>query len=303
MHSHHHHIHGNDHQHEHDPGTTRNLSIAFFLNLAFTIIEFIGGIITNSFAILSDALHDLGDSFALGMSWYFEKLSKKKKNKLFSYGYRRFSLLAALINAIILLIGSVVIMSFAIPKIFSPGAPDAVGMIYFALVGIVFNGLGVLVLKRGGSINERVVMLHLLEDVLGWFAILVGSILILYFDIPVLDPILSVLIAVFIIYNAAKALKEVLKILLQAVPDELLIHKIDEAMSKISGVKSVHDTHIWSLDGRINILTTHLVVEDTNVTEMISIKDQARKIAREQNIQHATVEIGLEEEECGIRDY
>jgi cobalt-zinc-cadmium efflux system protein len=299
MHSH---LHGHQHDHDHGHGTTRNLSIAFFLNLSFTIIELIGGIITNSLAILSDALHDLGDSFALGMSWYFEKLSRKKRTKQFSYGYRRFSLLAALINAIILLIGSVIILSIAIPKIFSPGQPDAQGMIYFALVGIVFNGLGVFVLKRGGSINERVVMLHLLEDVLGWVAILVGSILMLYFDIPVLDPILSVLIAVFIIYNAAKALKEVLKILLQAVPDEVLIQKIDEAMVKINGVKSVHDTHIWSLDGRINILTTHLVVENTNVEDMISIKDRARKIAREQNIQHATVEIGLEEEECGIRD-
>lgn len=298
MHSHH----GHHHDHDHD-SSSRNLGLAFFLNLFFTIVELVGGILTNSLAILSDALHDFGDSLSLGMAWILEKVSRKERSRSFSYGYRRFSLLGALINALILLVGSGIIISNAIPKLFDPGNPDPQGMLYLAILGIVFNGAGIFLLKKGKSINERVVMLHLLEDVLGWMAILIGSVIMQFYDVPVLDPIMSLLIAAFVIYNAAKSLKSTVKIFLQAVPDEIAIAKIEKALTRIKGVKSVHDTHLWTMDGRYNILTIHLVLSDnTTVEEMISVKQAAREIARQHNIQHATLEIGLETEDCELKD-
>lgn len=289
------------HHHDQHQHSLKNISVAFFLNLAFTIIELIGGLLTNSLAILSDALHDLGDSLSLGMSWWFEKVSSKKRTKIYSYGYRRFSLLAALINSIILLVGSTIILSTAIPKIFDPGNPDAQGMLLIAILGVVFNGLAVLRLKQGHSLNEKVVRLHLLEDVLGWIAVLIVSIIMNFYYLPVLDPVLSVGISAFIVYNAVKSLLNSLKIMLQAVPEEVELSHIEKLLRDIEGVKSVHDTHIWTLDGRYNILTIHLVIDkNLDTQEMICIKNKARQIAKENQIQHATLEIGLEGEECEL---
>lgn len=291
------------HHHHHNHGSTRNIKTAFFINLTFTVIELIGGLMTNSLAILSDALHDFGDSLSLGMSWYFERLSAKKRTQNFSYGYRRFSLLSALINSIILIIGSVIILTQAIPAIFNPGNPDEEGMLIIAILGVIFNGLAFFKLESGHSLNERVVRLHLLEDLLGWVAVLIASIIMNFFEVPVLDPILSVAIAIFIAFNAVKNLISSLRILLQAVPEEVQIKELENLISGIEGVKSVHDTHIWTLDGKYNILTIHLVVEkNMSMKETIKIKQEARKLAKEQQIQHATLEIGLEGEPCELEN-
>lgn len=291
------------HHHHHEHGSSKNIKVAFFINLTFTIIELIGGLLTNSLAILSDALHDFGDSLSLGMSWYFEKLSARKRTKRFSYGYRRFSLLAALINSIFLIIGSVIILSQAIPAVFDPGNPDEQGMLLIAILGVIFNGLAFFKLESGHSLNEKVVRLHLLEDLLGWVAVLIASIIMNFYDVPVLDPILSVAIAFFITYNAVKNLVSSLRIMLQAVPEEVQIKKLETSLSRIEGVKSVHDTHLWTLDGKYNILTIHLVVaKDLSMQDTIHIKNKARKLAREQNVQHATLEIGLEGEECALEN-
>lgn len=291
------------HHHNHGHGSTKNIKAAFFLNLCFTIIELIGGLLTNSLAILSDALHDFGDSISLGMSWYFEKLSAKKRTKNFSYGYRRFSLLSALINSIILIIGSVIILTHAIPAIFDPGNPDEEGMLLIAILGVIFNGLAFFKLESGHSLNEKVVRLHLLEDLMGWVAVLIASIIMNFFEVPVLDPILSVAIAVFIAYNAVANLISSLRIMLQAVPEEVQIKELEQKITSIEGVKSVHDTHIWTLDGKYNILTIHLVVQKhLNVQETLHIKQKARQLAKEQNVQHATLEIGLEGEKCELED-
>ena len=189
--AHHHH----HHEHDHAEG---NIRVAFFLNVGFALIELIGGLYTNSLAILSDALHDLGDSLSLGLSWYFQKISKKGRTKNFSYGYKRFSLLAAIINSIVLVTGSIIIITHAIPKLLSPTETNSKGMLLLAILGIVINGAAVLRLQKGKSLNEKVVSLHLLEDVLGWVAILIGSIFMMYFDAPFLDPLLSIGITLFV---------------------------------------------------------------------------------------------------------
>lgn len=288
-----HHHHG----HHHDHGV-KNLKVAFFLNLGFTVVEIVGGIMTGSLAILSDALHDLGDSLSIGLSWYFQKLSTKKGDDTYSYGYKRFSLLGAIINAVVLLVGSVVILAQAVPALFNPGATDAQGMMYIAIFGVIVNGAAVLKLKKGTSINERVISLHLLEDVLGWVAVLIGSIVMLYFEAPWIDPLLSVLIALFILFNVYKSLKASVGIILQATPEGIDVPLIHEKLKGISQIREVHDCHIWSMDGEYHVLSAHLVLNgDYTLEEMASIKTEAKELLKE-DVEHVTIEFEGPHEEC-----
>src|SRR5687767_14423753 len=205
-HSHHHH-----HHHIEENERPKNIVIAFWLNTAFAVLEIAGGFYTNSVAILSDAVHDLGDSLSLGLAYYFHKKSRQQKDERFNYGYRRFSLLGAFINSLILIISSVFIIRESVFRFFEPEQPDARGMVVFALIGIVVNGYALFRLKKGDSINEKVVALHFMEDVLGWCAVLAGSIVMLFVEVPVLDPILSLLIASYILFNVYKNLRTTLR--------------------------------------------------------------------------------------------
>lgn len=287
-HGHHHHHHG-----------TGNLRVAFFLNLFFTLIEIVGGIYTGSLAILSDALHDLGDSLSIGLSWYFQKLSEKGRDKKFSYGYKRFSLLGAIINSIVLLVGSGIILSQAIPALFAPETVDAKGMMFLAIFGIIVNGAAVLKLRKGSSINEEVISLHLLEDVLGWVAVLIGSLVMMFWDLPIIDPILSLLIAVYIIYNAFRNLRKSTLIILQAKPNEVDIDQIHKALLSISEITGVHDCHVWSMDGEYNVLSAHLVIEkEISMDEMANIKSKAKSLLKQEHIDHATFEFEGKDEHC-----
>ncbi len=297
----HHHHHHHDHSYHETEGSIKS---AFFLNLTFTIIEIIGGIFTNSIAILSDAIHDLGDTIAIGSAWIFEKVSYKERDRKFSYGYRRFSPFAALINLIILLSGSLYIISQSIPRLLNPETVDSQGMIIFAILGVIFNGLAVLKLVGNkNSANMQTVMLHLMEDVLGWIAVLVGAILIHYTGYLILDPILSLGIAFYILFNAIKNFKNILPIFLQAVPKNINQQEIEKELKEINGVTEIHDLHSWSLDGEYNIVTVHLVIsDDTKVDEIIRIKDEAREILTHEGQEHYTIEIEFESEICKFTD-
>ncbi|MEZ4945492.1 MAG: cation diffusion facilitator family transporter [Cyclobacteriaceae bacterium] len=294
--------HSHDHHHHHDHAEG-NIKVAFFLNLAFTIIEIVGGILTNSLAILSDALHDLGDSLSLGLSWYFQKLSKKGRTKSFSFGYKRFSLLGAIINSIVLVAGSIIILSKAIPQIFHPEEVHVQGMFYLAILGIVVNGAAVLQLRKGSSMNERVVSLHLLEDVLGWVAVLIGSVIMMYFDAPFIDPLMSVLIAVYILFNVYKNLKKSMVIILQGIPEEVSIESIREKLRSIQAITNVHDCHVWSMDGNYNVLTVHLVLDkDYPLSEQVALKQQVKQILKGESINHITIEFENQDEHCELVD-
>ncbi len=284
------------HRHDH---STDNIRMAFVLNVSFTLIEIVGGFYTNSLAILSDALHDLGDSMSLGMAWYFQKLSTKGRTRTYSYGYKRFSLLAAIINAVVLLVGSIFILSKAIPQLFNPGETDAQGMMYLAILGIVVNGAAVLRLKKGKSMNERVVFLHLLEDVLGWVAVLIGSVVMIYFDAPFIDPLLSVLISLFVLYNVVKNLRKSMKIVLQAVPDGIDLEQIQNALRSVDHITGVHDCHVWSMDGDYNVMTVHVVVDqDYKLSEQYEIKNAACRLLQESPIHHLTMEFEMKDRPC-----
>ncbi|MEQ6166942.1 cation diffusion facilitator family transporter [Ekhidna sp. MALMAid0563] len=292
--------HNHDHSHNHSEG---NVKVAFFLNLSFTVIEVIGGLYTNSLAILSDALHDLGDSLSLGLSWYFQKLSKKGRTKKFSYGYKRFSLLGAIINSIVLVAGSIFILTKAIPELFNPGETNVQGMLYLAILGIVVNGAAVLKLRKGESLNEKVVSLHLLEDVLGWVAVLIGSIIMMYTDAPFIDPLLSVLISLFVLYNVYKNLRKSMLVILQGIPEEVSLEDIKEKLKDISEITDVHDNHVWSMDGEYNILTIHLQLDqDYKLSEQAKLKEKVRSQLKAESINHITIEFEGQDENCELED-
>ena len=293
---------GNNHEHSHDH-SEGNVKVAFFLNLAFTIIEIIGGLYTNSLAILSDALHDLGDSLSLGLSWYFQKLSKKGRTKTFSFGYKRFSLLGAIINSIVLVVGSIFILTKAIPELFNPEETNVEGMLYLAILGIIVNGAAVFKLRKGESLNEKVVSLHLLEDVLGWVAVLIGSIIMLNFDAPFIDPLLSVLISLFVLYNVYKNLKKSLLVVMQGIPSDVSIDKIRKKLEVIDEIKDVHDCHVWSLDGNYHIMSIHIrLKEDFRLSELSEIKKKARNELKDESVNHITIETESIDENCELDD-
>lgn len=287
------------HHHDHGEETSiHNIRIAFFINLFFAVIELIGGLYTNSVAILSDALHDIGDSLSLGAAWYFQKLARKGRSKSFSYGYRRFSLLGAIINSLVLVTGSTIILFEALPRLFEPEMPHAEGMIYFAIGGIVANGLAAYKLHGGHSLNEKAVYLHLLEDVLGWVATLIGAIIMYYRAIPIIDPILAMGIAAFILFNVFKNLKKALKIILQGTPEDIDPKKVVDMLKAIPEIKNTHDCHIWSLDGQYHILSIHAVVDNHTIEQLAAIKARAKMMLGKADIDHVTIEFETEGEHC-----
>lgn len=310
-HKHHHDEHNHDHHHafghhHHHHGSEKNLLLAFFLNLLFAIIELIGGLWTNSVAILSDALHDFGDSISLGVAWRLQKLSEKGRTPHFTYGYKRFSLLGALMISLILLIGSFFVLQASIARIINPVEDiNATGMLYLAIFGLAINGFAAYRLSKGSSLSERAVMLHMLEDVLGWAAVLIVSIVMHFVNLPILDSLLSIGITIFILTNVYRNLKSTFYVLLQGTPEDLDLGGFEERLRSISGVKSVHDVHAWTLDGERHVMTVHLVLsseDNVSPTHESNIKDSVRTLSREYGINHVTIEFDYEGYSCGMEN-
>lgn len=285
-----------EHHHHHNGG---NLKVAFFLNLGFTLLEIVGGLWTNSLAILSDSVHDLGDSLSLGIAWYLEHYSGRAEDHKYSYGYRRFSLLGALINTIILVIGGLLVLSEAVPRLMNPEPTNAPGMVLFSIVGILINGAAALRLKDEHGFNARVAALHLLEDVLGWTAVLIASITLLFTDLYILDPLLSMLITLYVLYNVIGNLRKTLALFLQAVPENVSIDEIETRLLGLEAVQSIHHTHVWSIDGEHHVLTTHVVVSESATRENERcIKEEIRAIGKDMDFTHTTIEIEYGDAEC-----
>jgi len=290
------------HDHSRDHDSVKNIKVAFFLNLGFTILEIIGGIYTNSIAIVSDAVHDLGDTFSLGSSWYLQHKSEQKSDQKFSYGYRRFSLLGALINSVILILGSTYVVYEAIKRIQNPEPSDAQGMIIFALIGVSVNGYAAYKLSHGKSMNEKVMSWHMIEDVLGWAAILVAAIVLYFYDNQYIDPILSLLITAYILFNVFKRFRETIYLFLQGVPVDVDLDAIKKSILEIENVCSIHHTHIWSKDGEHHVFSTHVQVENvTALDQLVHIKAQVKEALKEFDFDHLTIELELDESDCSVR--
>ena len=274
--------------------TERNILIAFILNLFFSLFEFIGGIFTGSVAILSDAIHDIGDAASIGISYFLERKSKKQPDSNYTYGYLRYSVLGSIITTLILLFGSAAVIYNAVLRIITPAEINYNGMIIFAVFGVAVNFIAAMVTKDGGSLNQKAVNLHMLEDVLGWAVVLVGAVVMRFTDFAIIDPILSIAVAAFILINAIKNLKEILDLFLEKIPHGIEIDEIKEHLLEIQGVLDVHHIHIWSMDGQNNYATMHIVTNENSG----DIKEKVRHELSEHNIGHATLEIEAEGENC-----
>jgi cobalt-zinc-cadmium efflux system protein len=274
------------------PKREERVRFAMFVNFAFIIVEIVGGLWTNSLAILSDALHDFGDSIALLVSWLFERGAKRAPDAKYTFGYQRLSLFSALFSAAVLVGGSIVIIFQAIPRFFSPESVNAFGMVSIAVIGIAFNGAGFSLLKRGESLNEKVLSWHLLEDVLGWIGILVGGIVIYFWKLYLIDPIITLALTVFILYNVAKNLKEAISILLQGVPKHINLEAVKQDIKIIKGVHDMHDIHIWSLEGETDVFSAHVVVDDETLEKRPQqTKQTIKDTLKKHHIEHSTIEL------------
>ncbi|MCD6576896.1 MAG: cation transporter [Anaerolineaceae bacterium] len=278
-----------------------NLKLAFFLNFSFAVAEIIGGYLTNSIAIMADALHDLGDSVSLALSWRLEKLSEKEGDKKYSYGYKRFSLLSALAGALILIAGSIIVIIEAMGRLQDPQRTDARGMLVFAIFGVAINGFAAFRAGRGKNLNSRVIYWHLLEDAIGWMAVLIVSLVLLVKEIYILDPILSLFVSGFVLFNVVRNLRKTVTLFLQGVPESIQIPGIEAELLKMKKVKDLHHTHIWSLDGENNVLTTHIVLSlDSKKEDIRRIKDRIRKLAEQYDLVHTTVEFEYLDNDCSM---
>lgn len=275
--------------------TEKNIFIAFLLNISFSIMEFIGGLFTNSIAIISDSIHDFGDALSIGVSYFLEKKSRKKPNETYTYGYARFSILGAFITTTILTIGSVMVTIGAVNRILNPTPVNYNGMIIFAVIGFVVNLAAAFATKEGDSLNQKAVNLHMLEDVLGWVVVLIGSILMKFTDISVIDPIMSIGVAIFILFNSAKNFGEILDLFLIKLPKNVDLNEIKHHLYEIEGIKDIHHIHVWSTDNEENYATMH-VKADTN--DRKDLKKIIKEELAEHNIHHVTIELEEADEDC-----
>jgi cobalt-zinc-cadmium efflux system protein len=285
---------GHDHHHHHS--SSKNILIAFFLNATFSIIELIGGYLTNSVAIYSDALHDFGDSLALLFSYFAEKLSHKEADEKFTFGYRRFSILSALINGFILLAGSIYVIYEAIQRIMSPEPVHAEGMLILALIGVAVNSYAAYRLSKDDGINTKMIMYHLLEDILGWVAVLIVSIVLMFKPWFVLDSILSILISLIILRGVYKNLMKVSLIFLQRFPSDIELNDLKLEILKIDEIKDLHAIKGWSLDDSNFYLRFHVTMDGSiKLIEIDKIKKQIKEILQQYKVTSSTIEF---ESEC-----
>ena len=274
--------------------TEKNILIAFVLNFLFSVFEFFGGVFTGSVAIISDALHDIGDAASIGISFFLEKKSKKQPDEIYTYGYARYSVLGSVITTLILLLGSAAVIYGAVLRILNPTPIDYNGMIVFAVVGVCVNAFAAFFTREGGSLNQRAVNLHMLEDVLGWVVVLIGAIVMRFTDFYLIDPLMSIGVAVFIFVNAVRNLGEVLDLFLEKAPHQVDVHELKEHVCEIEGVLDVHHVHVWSMDGQTGYATMHVVTDGSTH----DIKEKIREELREHGIGHVTLELESEGEHC-----
>jgi len=276
--------------HHHHKKAGQNLAFVFFMNLAFNIIVVIGAVSTNSMAILSDFIHDLSDTISIALAWFLERVAQKEVSDKYSYGYQRFSILGAVIISIFVIIMAFVILSEAIPRLFAPEGVDAGGMFIVAIIGIIFKSISVYRLHRGETFNEKAILFHQLGDIFEWIAILVLSLILMFWEgAPYLDPFVSIGIAFWLIFNLGRNLIKSIQVLLQKTPDNFDVDEFKRLISEIDGVNAIDDFHIWSLDGIDSVMTLKVDVDFGNDVEMI--KEEIYEISKRYHVVDITIEL------------
>ena len=263
--------------------------LAFFLNLSFSVVEFIFGVIFNSSAVLADAVHDLGDALAIGVSACLETISNRQEDKRYTLGYKRFSLLGAMLTALILLTGSVMVLLENIPRLLSPQPVNYQGMLWLGFLAILINLLASMVVRKGQTKNEAILTLHFLEDILGWLAVILVACVLYVTDWYFLDPLLSLVISIFILSKAIPRFWSALKIFLDAVPEGVETSDLEKDLEALPNVKSVNQLSIWSMDGLENNAIVHICIE--NWEQMMETKEAVRQCLEERGVQNITIEV------------
>ena len=277
----------------------KRILISFILNLVFTVFEFVGGLITNSVALLSDSVHDLGDSLSMGIAIALEKKSKQKPDYNYTYGYYRYSLIGALISSLILLVGSTIIIIEAVKRLLHPETIKAELVIYFAIVGIIVNGLAALNISKGKTMNEKIISLHLLEDILGWVALLITAIIMYFTDIVMLDSILSIAFTLFISYQVFKNVRKIFMVFLEKAPGGIDIEELKQKCKEIKHVNNVHHVHLWSLEGTFPLITLHASVDlNLDADTIETVQQQLKEVLKEEGITHSTIQIEHSDSAC-----
>lgn len=279
-------------KHSHQP--QHQILLAFLLNFGFSIYEFIGGAFTGSTAIMSDAVHDFGDAISIGLAYFFEKKSTKHPDEYYTYGYIRYSLVGGFLTTLILLIGSTFVIYNAIVRLLNPAPINYGGMTILAIIGVIVNLIATYITRDKNSLNQRSVNLHMLEDVLGWAVVLAGAIIMSLTDITYLDPILSILVSLFILKHALVNLNEIFAVFLEKTPANISLAKIKKQLLEISTIKDIHHLHIWSLDGVHHCATLHVITPQPNA----KLKHQISSILAKQQISHLTIEFEDLNEHC-----
>lgn len=274
--------------------TQRNILIAFILNLFFSLFEFAGGLVIGSVAIMSDAIHDLGDALSIGIAYILERKSRRPADKTHTYGYLRYSVLGSLITTVILICGSGAVIFRAVQRLFEPAAIHYDGMILFAVIGAIVNLAAALITRKGDSLNQKAVNLHMLEDVLGWIVVLVGAIVMKLTDLTFIDPLLSIGVAAFILYHALKNLKQAADLFLEKTPAGIDLSALERKLQEVDGVLDIHHLHVRSLDGSLHSATMHVRCSG----DAAAVKARLRHILKDAGICHATLELETETETC-----
>ena len=263
--------------------------LVFLLNSVFAMIEFISGGIFHSSAVLADAVHDTGDALAIGLSALLESISNREEDSRYTLGYKRFSLLGALVTAVILMTGSMMVLLENISKLFHPKVVNSQGMLWIGVIAIVINVIASLIVEKGKTKNESILSLHFLEDTLGWLAVILMAIILRFTDWYILDPLLSLAISLFILSKAIPRFWSTIKIFLDAVPEGVDIQKIKSDLEQLDHVSSVNQLNLWTMDGLEKNAIIHVCLE--HVKHMEVCKESIRTILKDCGFQNVTIEV------------
>ena len=263
--------------------------LAFFLNLSYAIVEFIAGGIFGSSAVLADSVHDLGDAIAIGISALLETISNREEDRHYTLGYKRFSLLGALVTAVILITGSILVILENITKLFNPQPVNDEGILWLGIIAVSINLLASLVVRKGKTKNESILSLHFLEDTLGWLAVILMAIILRFTDWYILDPLLSLVISIFILIKAIPRFWSALKIFLDAVPEGVDIKQVKNDLEQLDHVVSVNQLNLWTMDGLEKNAIVHVCLEEIEHIEYC--KESIRNLLKDYGFQNVTIEV------------
>ena len=268
--------------------------LAFFLNLSYAIVEFIAGGVFGSSAVLADSVHDLGDAIAIGLSAFLETISNREEDSHYTLGYKRFSLLGALVTAVILMTGSALVILENITKLFHPQAVNDEGILWLGIIAVSINVLASLVVRKGKTKNESILSLHFLEDTLGWLAVILMAIVLRFTDWYILDPLLSLVISIFILSKAIPRFWSTLKIFLDAVPEGVDIKQVKSDLKQLDHVASLNQLNLWTMDGLEKNAIVHVCLKE--IEQMELCKESIRSILKDCGFQNITIEVDADQE-------